>query len=110
MWRICMALNFLIKVVMLSGVKSSIVAAKSAKDNMKKFTSPGLKNLTGSFHLLVAGGMALVVMTANVSRAQTNFASAEVLSGDWGAVTNDNTGVKADIGAPNIAGFAPKSP
>ena len=105
-----MALNFLMKVVMFSGVKFPIVAAKSAKDNMKKFTSPGLKNLTGSFHLLVAGVMALVVMTANVSRAQTNFASAEVLSGDSGVVTNDNTGVTADIGAPNIAGFAPKSP
>ena len=56
---------------MFSGVKFPTVAAKSAKDNMKKFTSPGLKNLTGSFHLLVAGVMALVVMTASVSRAQT---------------------------------------
>jgi uncharacterized delta-60 repeat protein len=105
-----MGLNFLIPSAMLSCVKFPIVAAKSAKDTMKKFTSPGLHHMTGSFSFLVAGMMALLTMTANVSRAQTNFASAEVISGDWGVVTNDNVGVTADVGTPNIAGFAPKSP
>ncbi|MGC9943972.1 MAG: Calx-beta domain-containing protein, partial [Verrucomicrobiota bacterium] len=77
---------------------------------MKKFTCPGLQNWTGSFGLLVLGVVALLMVTTNISRAQTNFASAEVLSGDFGIVTNENIGVTPDIGAPNIDGFAPNAP
>ena len=95
---------------MLSSVIFSIVTAKSAKDNMKKFTSPGLQNMAGSLSFLVIGVITLLAMTADVSRAQTSFASAEAISGDFGTVTNDNTGVTADVGAPNIAGFAPNAP
>lgn len=98
------------KAGMLSVAAFSIVAAKLAKDNMKKFTSPGLQMMTGRSSFLVMGVMALLVMTADISRAQTNFASAEVLSGDSGTVTNDNTGVTPDVGAPNIDGFAPNAP
>ena len=61
---------------MLSSVKISTVAGKSAKGNMKKFTSPGLRNRTGWFGFLVVGALAwLVVMTANISRAQPTIPS-----------------------------------
>lgn len=38
------------------------------------------------------------------------FASATVLTGEWGVVSNNNTGATADVGAPNIAGFPPNHP
>ena len=88
---------------MLSWVKFSIVAAKSAKDNMKKFTSPGLKNLTGSFHLLVAGVMALVVMTANVSRAQ---ATATIPSGTFQFTTGNYNASSTDGNLPLDPGLS----
>ncbi len=95
---------------MLSSVVFSIVAAKSAKDNMKKFTSPGLQNLAGSLSLLAIGVITLLAMTTDVSRAQTNFASAEALGGFYGTMVNTNNAVVADVGAPPIDGFAPNAP
>jgi len=105
-----MAPNFLISATMLSRMKFPIVMAKSASDNMKKFTRPGAQNFSGVFRFLVLGLLALLVLTAEVGRAQTNFASAQMISGDWGTVANTNTGVIPDIGAPNIDGFAPNAP
>jgi hypothetical protein len=83
-----------------------------AKDIMKKFTSPGLKNLAGTPSFLTRGLMVLMLigLMAVTGRSQTNFASAQVLSGLWGAVENDNTGVTADPGAPSNAGFPPNAP
>ena len=49
-------------------------------------------------------------MMASAARAQTNFASALVLSGDYGNTTYDNTGVKPDHAAPPIGGFTPRAP
>ena len=57
--------------------------------------------------------LALVVLAGlmvNVGKAQTNFASAQVLTGGWGSVTNSNIGIHRDTHAPNIAGFAPNTP
>ena len=102
--------RFLKKAAMLSSVIFSIVATKSAKDNMKKFTNPGLQNLPGSFSFLVIGVITLLALTTGVSRAQTNFASAEVLAGTYGTVINTNTTVVPDIGVPPIDGFAPNAP
>ena len=52
----------------------------------------------------------LAGLAVNVSRAQTSFDSAQVLTGDWGVVTNDNSGVIPQPGTPNIAGFPPFAP
>ena len=52
----------------------------------------------------------LAVCVASTGRAQTSFAGAEVITGAWGSVTNDNSGVIADVGAPNNAGNPPNAP
>ena len=52
----------------------------------------------------------LVVLCANGATAQINFASAQVLGGDFGTVSNSNFGVIHDPNAPNIAGFRPNAP
>jgi uncharacterized delta-60 repeat protein len=57
--------------------------------------------------------LALVVLAGlmvSAGKAQTNFASAQVLTGGWGFVTNSNVGIHRDTNAPNIAGFAPNAP
>lgn len=59
---------------------------------------------------LKAGLVFLAAFIAVAGKAQTNFANAEVISGDWGSVTNDNTGVTPDTGAPSNAGYAPHAP
>ena len=56
--------------------------------------------------LLILAGLIMV----NAGRAQTNLASAQVLTGDYGSVTNNNLLVVPAPGAPNIAGFAPFAP
>ena len=58
--------------------------------------------------LLIFAGL----VVANAGRAQTSFYSPQVLSGDYGSVTNDNSSVKppGDPSAPSIAGFAPNRP
>jgi len=53
--------------------------------------------------------MLLAVLAANIGQAQTNFAGAQLLSGDSGSVTFDNTGVVPDAGAPTIAGQPPEN-
>ncbi|MGA2869111.1 MAG: Calx-beta domain-containing protein, partial [Verrucomicrobiota bacterium] len=70
---------------------------------MKKFTSPGLKNLTGSFHLLVAGVMTLVVMTANISRAQ---ATATIPSGTFQFTTGNYNASSTDGDFPLDTGLS----
>src|ERR1700761_5737756 len=104
-----MVLNF-IQEVMLSRMRFVIVTANLATDTMKKFTSTGWQCFTGRLSFFTLGLMASVIMFANIGRAQTNFASAQVLTGNWGTVTNDNTGVTPDIGTPSIAGFAAHAP
>ncbi len=52
----------------------------------------------------------LAVGLASTGRTQTSFGSAEVISGEWGSITNDNTGVVPDQGAPNNAGVAANAP
>jgi uncharacterized delta-60 repeat protein len=52
----------------------------------------------------------LAVCLVSLGRAQTNFAGSEVISGAWGSITNDNTGVMADPGAPSNAGSPPNAP
>jgi uncharacterized repeat protein (TIGR01451 family)/uncharacterized delta-60 repeat protein len=49
-------------------------------------------------------------LTASIGFAQTNFNSAQVISGQWGSVTNDNTGVIPDPGSPSHGGFVPNHP
>jgi uncharacterized repeat protein (TIGR01451 family)/uncharacterized delta-60 repeat protein len=49
-------------------------------------------------------------LSASVGWAQYSFSGAEVISGQWGGVTNDNTGVVPDPGGPSPAGFAPQHP
>jgi uncharacterized delta-60 repeat protein/uncharacterized repeat protein (TIGR01451 family) len=60
--------------------------------------------------VLCLGLLAGVSLAASVGQAQTNFASAQVITGQWGSVTNDNTGVIPDTGGPSNAGFAPQHP
>lgn len=47
---------------------------------------------------------------ATTGRAQTSFSTPQVLAGDWGAVTNDNTGVTPDAGNRGIGGSYPNAP
>ena len=77
--------------------------------NIKDFM-PGWQNHAPKAVWLKLVLLLLVGFAANVGQAQTNFASAQPISGVWGSVINDNTGVKPDIGAPNNAGFAPNAP
>lgn len=70
--------------------------------------------LRGRWAGSVAIGLALFVagLTAEC-RAQDSFYSPYNLNnvnGDWGSVTNDNTGVVPDTNCPSIAGFAPNAP
>src|ERR1700722_19155125 len=51
-----------------------------------------------------------LLLTALTGRAQTNFASAEVLTGLSGTIVNDNSTVIKDPNCPNIAGFSPVAP
>ena len=80
-----------------------------AKEIMKKFTGPGLQNSQGRFGFLILGLMILASLMVNTGRAQTNFASAQVLVGNSGAVTNSNFSA-VQPGAPSIAGFPPNAP
>ena len=77
--------------------------------NIKDFM-PGLQNHAPKAVWLKVGLLLLVGFAASMGQAQTNFASAQPISGVWGSVTNDNTGVRPDIGAPSNAGFAPNAP
>lgn len=54
--------------------------------------------------------LAWLGLAASVGWAQTSFSSAQLISGQWGSVTNDNTGIVPDTGGPSHAGFAPHHP
>ena len=79
------------------------------KEIMKKLTSPGLQSLLGKAGCRTLGLIVLAVLTVNLGRAQTNFASPLVLTGDYGLTNFDNTGVTADPTGPTIAGLPPTS-
>ncbi len=51
---------------------------------------------------------ACLVLAGQSVRAQANFASAAVISGDWGSTNVDNTGVVPDVNAPSVAGQVPQ--
>ena len=78
------------------------------KEIMKKFTSPGLRGLFGKTGFLTLGLMVLVILMGNSGRAQGSFATAQVLSGDSGIVTVDNTTFTPDTNAPTIANLIPQ--
>ena len=91
--------------------EAAATANNMAKEIMKKFTSPGLRNSVGGVGFLTLGLMILVGLMVNVGKAQTSFSSPQVLSGDSGAtVPFDNAGVTSDTGAPSTAGFPPNAP
>ena len=77
---------------------------------MKRFTSPGLRNLVGSTGWAKLGLTILIVVQAGFVSAQTSFGLPQILTGSWGAVTNDNTGNIPDAGFTGIAGFYPNAP
>ena len=79
-----------------------------AHNIMKKFTTPGLHRLIGKTGFLTLGLMVLLGLTGNSAKAQDSFSSPQVLSGDFGSVAVDNTGVTPDQGAPTIAGLPPQ--
>ncbi len=54
------------------------------------------------------GLLAWLGLAASVGWSQTSFSGAQVISGQWGGVTNNNTGVVPDTGGPSHAGFAPQ--
>ncbi len=60
--------------------------------------------------LIKAALTILLVLSVTAARAQTNFANAQVLTGDWGSVTNSNVGVITDKPTVNIAGFPANAP
>ena len=71
---------------------------------MQKLTSLRLGTFVRIGCVLLLTGLAVGVATA-----QTNFAGAQVLTGDYGAVTFDNYGIVPDPGAPTIAGQPPQN-
>ena len=80
------------------------------KDFMKRFTSPGLRDLVAGSGWVKLGLVVLIVAQTGWVKAQTSFSSPQVLTGDWGSVTNDNTGNVPDPGFSGIAGFLPFAP
>ena len=56
------------------------------------------------------GLLAWLGLAASVALAQTSFNTAQVIAGQWGSVTNDNTTIVPDPGGPSPAGFPPQHP
>ena len=79
-------------------------------ETIKKIMARLLRHLTENAGFLKLGLVLLIGFMVSTGKAQTNFASAQVLAGNLGAVTNNNTGVTPDLGAPSNAGFAPNAP
>ena len=81
-------------------------------ETQEKFMSWKLQNLTSStgwakLGLLILAGL----IVANTGRAQFSFYTPQVVTGDNGSVTNDNTLVaKPDPGFQGVAGFPPFAP
>ncbi len=77
---------------------------------MKRFTSRRLWNLVEKAPLMKLGAMMLAGLLAGTARAQTNFASAILLSGGYGSTNNSNVGVVPDTNFVGVAGFTPNAP
>src|ERR1035438_4385004 len=60
--------------------------------------------------VLRLGLLAWFGLSASVAWSQNSFSTAQVISGQWGGVTNDNTGVVPDPGGPSHGGFLPLHP
>src|ERR1700685_688216 len=98
------------KIVCAFIYETAVTASNMAKENMKKFTSPGLRNPNVGVGFLTLGLMVLLGLMVNVGRAQDRFSWDQALSRDFGTVTNDTSGVTADPGGPSTAGFPPNKP
>jgi len=68
-----------------------------------------LQNLLKRAGLVKLGLVVLAGLLVTTGRAQMSFATAQVLTGNWGSVTNDNTPANP-TGAPNTAGFPTNAP
>jgi len=79
------------------------------KEKMKRFTAGLSPHKNNSVFWLKLVLLALFGLSAELAVAQTNFASAGVIYGDYGSVSVDNTGVVPDTNAPTIAGLAPNN-
>ncbi|HUA67801.1 MAG TPA: hypothetical protein VMA13_04570, partial [Candidatus Saccharimonadales bacterium] len=77
---------------------------------MKRFTSLRLRDLVAGSGWVKLGLMMLIVAQTSLVKAQSSFSSPQVLTGDWGSVTNDNTGNIPDPGFLGIAGNFPYAP
>lgn len=88
---------------------------------MKKFWGQGARNLLSSACLkdmmagvLRTGAMLALLLSVGLvavtAKGQNSFYTPQILTGDWGSVTNDNSTNTPDHGCPNIAGFTPNAP
>lgn len=80
---------------------------------MQKLTSVRFGSLVSAGCVKLGAALILLAgLTVSSATAQTSFYSPQVLdaSSYWGTAANDNTGVTPDVGAPNIAGYAPNAP
>lgn len=68
------------------------------------------KHLVRETKWLKLAPIILAAWATPAAHSQTSFSTPQVLSGEWGAVTNDNTGVIPDAGNPGIAGNYPNAP
>ena len=99
---------------MVRGWETPDPAKNVVTETQEKFMSWKLQNLASGtgwakLGLLILAGL----IVANAGRAQTNFASAQVLpiTNNYGSVICDNTNVVRDTtNCPNIAGFVPRAP
>ena len=64
----------------------------------------------GRWALVQLGLLAWLGVAASSGWGQANFNSAQAITGPWGSVTNDNTGIVPDKGGPSPAGFVPQHP
>jgi uncharacterized delta-60 repeat protein len=83
----------------------------------KMFEKMKTKNLVPGIRSLVAQAprlrwmlLLLAGLLPPVAQAQYTFEAPQVISGDWGNVINDNTGVTAETGAPSNAGSPANAP
>src|SRR5215468_5085589 len=53
----------------------------------------------------IAGWLTFAGIASAAAPANDNWAAAQVITGTWGSVTNDNTGATAEPGEPSHAGF-----
>ncbi|MEI9961770.1 MAG: Calx-beta domain-containing protein [Limisphaerales bacterium] len=77
---------------------------------MKKFTGPKFRGLMERAGFLKLGLVILAGLMMSIGKAQTSFTSPQIISGNWGSVTNDNTGVTSDGGVPSSAGLPANAP